>query len=130
MRYGRLLGVVFTLTLVLAYSAPVLGQTAQLYRQQAHAFAQSKSWDEAINAYRKALELEPNDALTHYDLALALEYKGYSSQAVEEFESAIRLKPKWSDAHYGLGAVQYDLHDYGAAVAELRKAVEVRSVER
>ena len=48
-------------------------------------FRKPRSWDEAIVAYHKALELEPNDALTHYNLALALNYKGDAKQAVEEF---------------------------------------------
>ena len=109
---------------VLRYSGPSLAQTAQVYRQQANTFARSKSWDEAIAAYRKVLELDPNDALTHYDLAFALKYKGDTKQAVEEFEVAIRLKPGWGEAHYGLGAALYDLHDQAGALKELRKAVE------
>ncbi len=82
-------------------------------------------WDEAIANYRKALELEPNDASTHYNLALTLKYKGEAKQAVEEFETALRLKPKWADAHYGLGATRYDLGDQAAALKDLRTAVEL-----
>ena len=78
----------------LAFSEPALAQTAQSYRQQATEFARSKSWDEAIAAYRKALDLDPNDALTHYDLALALKYKGDTKQAVEEFESATQTQAR------------------------------------
>ncbi len=122
--HGGLFLVVSILVLTLADSTPSLAQAAQGYRQQATEFARSKSWDEAIAAYRKALDLAPNDALTHYDLALALHYKGDTKQAVEEFESAIRLKPGWGQAHYGLGAALYDLHDQPGALKELRKAVE------
>ncbi|MGB9431303.1 MAG: tetratricopeptide repeat protein, partial [Candidatus Acidiferrum sp.] len=121
---GGLLPIVSALILSLAYAGPSLAQTAQVYRQQASTFAHSKSWDEAIAAYRKALNLEPNDALTHYDLALALTYKGETKQAVEEFEAAVRLKPTWGEAHYGLGAALYELHDQAGALKELRKSVE------
>ena len=48
----------------------------------------------AADAYRKALALEPNDASTHYNLALALKYKGDARPATEEFEAALLLKPK------------------------------------
>jgi tetratricopeptide (TPR) repeat protein len=122
--HGGLFLVVSILVLTLANPGPLLAQTAQSYRQQATEFARSESWDEAVAAYRKALDLDPNDALTHYDLALALHYKGDTKQAVEEFESAIRLKPAWGQAHYGLGAALYDLHDQAGALKELRKAVE------
>ncbi len=104
-------------------AASCFAQTAETYRRDATEFARQKSWDQAIANYRKALELEPNDALTHYNLALALKYKGEARQAVDEFEAALRLKPKWADAQYGLGAAWYDLHDQSAAVKELHTAI-------
>ena len=42
---------------VLALAGVTAAQTAQSYRQQAAELVRSKSWDEAIAAYRKALEL-------------------------------------------------------------------------
>ncbi|MGC2480836.1 MAG: tetratricopeptide repeat protein, partial [Candidatus Sulfotelmatobacter sp.] len=113
----------FVPVLLLILGASCFAQTAETYRQQAVVDSRQKSWDQAITNYRKALELEPNDALTHYNLALALKYKGDDHQAVEEFEAALRLKPKWGDAHYGLGATWYDLDDQPAALKELRIAV-------
>ena len=118
------------LLLGLLLSTPSFSQTAEDYRQKAVELSRNKSWDEAISNYRKALELEPNDADTHYNLALTLKYKGEPQQAVEEFQTALRLKPKWADAHYGLGATQYELGDQPAALPELRTAVELRSRER
>src|SRR5208337_2031849 len=119
----RRMHIVSALALSFGVSFPVLSQaqTAQSYRQQATELARAKSWDDAIAAYRKALVLEPDDCLTHYDLALALNYKGETKQAVEEFETAIRLKPRWGQAHYALGASLYDLHDQAGALKELRK---------
>src|ERR1700747_1798600 len=103
------------LLMLLMIAAPCFAQTAAVYSRQATQFAQQKSWDQAIANYRKALELEPNNALTHYNLALALKYKGDARQAVDEFQAALRLKSKWADAHYGLGAAHYDLQDEAAA---------------
>src|SRR5271169_2935758 len=111
------------LVLVFMIAGSCLAQTTENYRRDAIELSRHKSWDQAIADYRKALELEPNDADTHYNLALALKYKGDPRQAVEEFEAALRLKPKWGDAHYGLGATWYDLKDQPAALKELRIAV-------
>ena len=69
-------------------------QTAAEYRKRASELAQSKSWDDAIASYRKALSLDPKDALTHYDVALALEHKGENREALKEFEAAAELRPK------------------------------------
>src|SRR5437899_9429389 len=116
---------VFLLVLGLLFAAPSFAQTAESYRQRATELARNKSWDQAIADYRQALALEPNDSLTHYNLALALKYKGDTKQAAEEFEATLRLKPNWADAHYALGATQYDLRDLAAALKELRQAIEL-----
>jgi Tfp pilus assembly protein PilF len=87
------------LLLLFVIAVPGFAQTAASYSKSATQFARQKSWDEAIAGYRKALELEPNNPLTHYDLALALKYKGEARAAATEFQAALRLKPKWADAH-------------------------------
>src|SRR6185312_16133690 len=111
------------LVLLFVFAVPGFAQTAASYSKAATEFARQKAWDEAIADYRKALELEPNDPLTHYNLALALKYKGEASVAAPEFQAALRLKPKWADAHYALGATWYDLHDLTASVKELHAAL-------
>src|ERR1700730_14446567 len=116
---------VFLLILGLLLSAPSFAQTAESYRQRAIELSRMKSWDEAIASYHQALDLEPDDPSTHYNLALTLKYKGDAKQAAEEFAAALRLKPKWADAHYGLGAAWYDLGEQAAALKELRAAVEL-----
>src|SRR5207249_3993822 len=101
---------VFLLVLSLPFSTPTLAQTAQSYRQRAIELSRNKSWDQAIASYHKALDLEPNDPDTHYNLALTLKYKGDAKRA---------------DAHYALGATWYDLNDQAAALKELRTAVDL-----
>src|SRR5450755_2740930 len=104
------------------FAPRVAAQTAESYRQRGAELSRAKSWDDAITNYRKALELAPNDSATHYNLALALKYKGESREALKEFQAALKLRPKWAEAHYGIGAVWYDLQDQDAAVKELRTA--------
>src|SRR5215475_10289485 len=113
------------LVLALMIAAPCFGQTAESYRREATKFAQKKDWDEAIANFQKALSLDPHDALTHYNLALALKYKGAPKEAAEEFKQAIQEKPRWADAHYALGATWHDLHDLPAAASELQSAIQI-----
>ena len=79
---------VFVLLLGLLLATPSFAQTAETYRQRAVAFSRNKSWDEAVASYQKALELEPNDALTHYNLALAFKYKGDATRVFEEEDAS------------------------------------------
>ncbi|MGH9723885.1 MAG: tetratricopeptide repeat protein, partial [Candidatus Acidiferrales bacterium] len=111
------------LTQGLICSARCSAQTADTYRKRAVEFSRAKSWDQAVANYRQALALEPNDPLTHYDLALALKYSGHSEEAVPEFQDALRLKPNWPEAHFGLGAAYYDLQNTAAAADEFKAAV-------
>src|SRR4029077_8571990 len=117
-------GLVLSLLLVLSFSPASFAQTAESYSQQSNELSRNKAWDQAISIYRKALALDHNDPDTHYNLALTLKYKGDTKQAVEEFEATLRLKPKWADAHYGLGATWFDLNNQAGALKELHSAVE------
>src|SRR5215467_9400627 len=112
------------MVLVLAVGSVLLpssyAQTFEQYRQRAIESSRAKSWDDAIANYRRALDLEPNDALTRFNLALALKYKGDARQAVDEFESAIGLRPKWAEVHFGLGATWLELNELAAARKELQ----------
>jgi len=90
---------VVVLLLLLMSATPAIAQTATSYSQSATELARQKAWDQAIANYRKALELDPNDPLTHYNLGLALKYKDEVRDAAAEFQTALRLKPKWADAH-------------------------------
>jgi len=90
--------------LIVLGSLQLGGQSASDYKRDALASAQKKQWDQAIVLYGKALALEPGDADTHYNLALALKYKGDPQAAIKEFREALRIKPDWSAAHFGLGA--------------------------
>src|SRR5947209_3786483 len=127
LRYKRVVqslaaSLIWALCLFLLHSSESTAQTAAEYRKRATQLAQSKSWDDAIATYRKGLSLDPKDALTHYDLALALKYKGENREALKEFEAAVELRPKWAEAHYGLGAIWYELQNQAAALDELHTA--------
>jgi len=44
------------------------------------------------------------------------------ARLVEEFESALQLKPDWADVRFSLGATLYELNDTTAARKELEAA--------
>lgn len=56
--------------------------------------AQHDLWDEAIFRWKKAVELEPNSASAHNNLAVAYEKKGLWEKAKDEYEAALQLSPK------------------------------------
>jgi len=49
---------------------------------------------DAVAEYRRALQLDPGDAQTHYNLACVLiRMPGGQAEALTESETALRLKP-------------------------------------
>ena len=48
---------------------------------------------------RRALEIKPDDALSLYTLGRCLETAGNASDALHEYEEALKIAPKYRDAH-------------------------------
>ncbi|HVI78022.1 MAG TPA: tetratricopeptide repeat protein, partial [Candidatus Acidoferrum sp.] len=109
-------------SVLLSTPLPTSAQTADAYRNRATELSRTKSWDEAIANFRKAIELEPDDSTTHYNLGLALKYKGDTPEALKELQMAIKLRPKWAEAHQALGSLLYDSGNETEAISELRLA--------
>ena len=57
------------------------------------ALLQAGRTDEALARFRRALELNPNFADAHYQLALALRQLGRDDEAQEHFQAARRRAP-------------------------------------
>jgi len=57
------------------------------------AAARADSWDEAVRQWKKALDLRPDSAAAHNNLAVAYEKQGALEEARKEYEAALRLDP-------------------------------------
>lgn len=53
--------------------------------------ARMNLWREAMFRFKRAVEMEPNDAMAHNNLAVAYEANGDFDKAGEEYRTAIRL---------------------------------------
>ena len=61
------------------------------------------SLEEAVELFRQALELRPDDADTHFRLGMAFYRWGEVEAAIGHFQSAIRLFPARAKFHHRLG---------------------------
>lgn len=59
--------------------------------------ARMNLWREAMFRFKRAVDIEPNDAMAHNNLAVAYEANGEFDRAAEEYRTAIRLDK--SNAH-------------------------------
>ncbi|MCL5942452.1 MAG: PIN domain-containing protein [Actinobacteria bacterium] len=80
---------------------------------------------EAVDFYRRALDLRPSDTNVRTDMGIALLRLGHYREAVEAFRQAISDSPDHPLAHYNLGVALAQGGDSVEAVAELREALRL-----
>ncbi len=57
---------------------------------------------EAVEQYDEAVRIQPNSAVAHNNLAIALVQQGRPDEAIKHYEQALRLKPDYPEAQNGL----------------------------
>ena len=63
-----------------------------------HAYVNSGMDKEAIESYRQAIRINPDDAEAHYNLGHAYERSGMDKEAIESYRQAIMINPDDADA--------------------------------
>jgi tetratricopeptide (TPR) repeat protein len=79
-------------------------------------FAEKGLYYEAVNAYKRAVELDPELVEARMGLGEVYEEKGLYKEAIVEYERAVELDDKHTGAHYNLAAV-YEKVDPREAIA-------------
>ncbi|MBD2072115.1 CHAT domain-containing protein [Leptolyngbya sp. FACHB-671] len=65
--------------------------------------------NEAIAAYRRAIQIDPNLAVAHNNLGIVLARRGRLQEAADAYREAIRLDPNLANAYNNLAEVLQDL---------------------
>jgi adenylate cyclase len=99
---------------------------SHLYR---YAEATAENVAKAIEASKKAIELDPDSAEAHASRGLSLFISEQYDAAQNEFKDAIRLNPKLWEAHYYSGLAYSSKGDFEQAVGHYQKAVEVNPAD-
>lgn len=81
----------------------------------------------AADWYRKALEVEPNNAILFQKLGNAEHLAGELEQAILDLERSLELHPASPETYFSLGNVWYDMEMYDQAKAAYLQALEIDS---
>ena len=76
--------------------------------------------------YRHALQLNPDDPQTHYDLGTVLSAKGHKEEAITHYRQALHLRPRYYEAHYNLGNALMAQEKPEEAIEHYRQALKIR----
>jgi len=127
MRYSAKLFIIIILCVFMLTTA-LAAQDAHYFNSQGKNFVQRKMWDKAIEAFQRAIALQPKNFEVHNNLGYALEEAGYYKEALAEYEVALKIKPDYRPALEnilsGVGRWSQDLIDHGqySAAEDILKA--------
>lgn len=106
---------------------------AAAYEVRAAEAMNTRQWNDAVTHLRKAIELAPDNPLTRLNLGTALYLAGEAGPALEQYQTAVRLRPDLAKAHYSIGvlmdAVRRDreaIDAFASAVTHDARYVEAR----
>lgn len=85
------------------------------WKTEGRAAAARRDWEQAVNAYRKAIEQAPHDPNLWVELAVALKSLGNFPEAIANFEEALRLNPRGERAALELGDAYRRVFNYDEA---------------
>ena len=90
--------------------------------------------EKALEAFKQALQIDPEFAEAHFRLGLTYDALGQSQEAQEAYKTAIEKYKKQlakndddAEAHYNLGQAYAGRSLYSEAVTEYRKATKLKS---
>ena len=99
---------------------------AILYNISGACYASLGQMDTAVNRYEKALDIEPDYADAHNNLAITLQGLDQLDAAVERYKKALAIKPDYAEAHYNLGDTLHKLGQLDASVRSYEKAIAIK----
>ena len=98
---------------------------AEAHTARAMALSQAWRWKEAEQEYRRSLELNPNNANTHYFYAMEfLVSEKRIDEALEQFRIALSLDPLSPIVNTNYAAVLTFAHRYDEALAQFQKTLQ------
>jgi tetratricopeptide (TPR) repeat protein len=71
----------------------------------AEVLEEAEDFPAAATAYRELSRARPDDVSLHFRLAVAARKAGLIDEAISEYQSALRLDPSLSEAHYNLAVL-------------------------
>jgi len=92
-------------------------------------FINESKYAEAVDAYDKAIALDPRNASVWYMKGYALSYMNEKDKAIEAYDKAIEINPQYASAWNNKAYVLSTLGKYDEAIEAYDKAIEIEPTD-
>jgi tetratricopeptide (TPR) repeat protein len=103
-------------------ASAIAGQDA-FYASMGRILVNQAAFDEAVAAYGRRIDVNPNNAEAHRILGEVFFLQGRHEEALAEFTAATWIEPALAKAHAGIGHAHVRLEQFPEAVAAFRRAL-------
>ena len=81
---------------------------------------------EALDAFKRVTELNPNYAEGHNNMGVALKDQGKLEEAIVAYNQALVIKPDYAEAYYNTGKILHEQKKLEEATFAYNKALEIK----
>jgi tetratricopeptide (TPR) repeat protein len=78
--------------------------------------------EEAIEAYKKALSIKPDNAETYYNIGIVLQKQGKLEMAIEVFKKALSIKPDYAAAYWNVSGTAANISEAKNYIEHCRRS--------
>jgi tetratricopeptide (TPR) repeat protein len=117
--------VVVSLSFAYQGKAIIAKEPSVIYFTLGKYYFNNNDFDNALNYFKKAIEINPKFAEAHHNLGIVYYNLNEKNGAVDELKNAIRLNGGYAKAYYSLALVYYESKDYGNVLQNLLKVIEL-----
>jgi len=100
-------------------------ETASVLFHQGFASYNKGKWEEAIEKYDEAIELNPNHTELYNNRGIVKKNLRQYQEAIADYDKAIELNPNNARAYSNRGIAKGKLEQYQEAISDFNKAIEV-----
>jgi tetratricopeptide (TPR) repeat protein len=105
--------------------APPADQAETWFERASEWDGDPAQWEDAIDAYRRVVSIDPTYAAAWNNLGLLLHRMGRYDEAGEAYRSALDQDPQCCEAAYNLGSLHEDRGAVEEAIGDYRRALEL-----
>jgi len=120
--------VLVTLALIWAFTAPACAgenETTINWFMKGFDLCNQEKYNESLEAYNKALELDPNDFEAWNNKGIDEGLLGRYDEALQSFKNAVTINESYAEAWYNMGVI-YDIKGYYyTAVQAYKRATQI-----